>query len=85
MRLRMDAREIHKVRGSIGLFDHHPSPLVFTVFFSSANRRTVGAFLAHELAREAEVAVQTAQQSARFRGFSLAVLRKLALRVWVHH
>jgi hypothetical protein len=49
--------------------------------FSHPKPRTVGAFLAHELVREAEVVVQTAQECASLRGLSLAVLKKLALRV----
>jgi hypothetical protein len=38
--------------------------LFLQCFFSYANRRTLGAFFSHELTREAEVVVQTAQQSA---------------------
>gem|GEM_PF-3708027 len=72
---------MQEVSGSIPLGSTNHNSLFLQCFFSEANRPTVGGFFAHELVREAEVGVQTAQHRARFRGLSLAAWEKLALRV----
>ena len=72
---------MQEVSGSIPLGSTNHNSLFLQCCFSHPKPRTVGAFLAHELVREAEVVVQTAQECASLRGLSLAVLKKLALRV----
>ena len=64
---------MQEVSGSIPLGSTTYNSLFLQGFFSSANPRTVGAFLPQELAREAKLVVQTAKQGGRFGGLSLAV------------